>query len=257
MISAEEITAWVGSYMWVLFRVTALIVAAPIVGSRTVPMKIKLGLALALTLVIVPVVPKAPLVDPISAGALVITVNQILIGAAMGLALQFVFGMFVIGGQIIAYQMGLGFSQMVDPQSGLQVPVVSQFYIILLTLIFFALNGHLVLVEVLVDSFTSLPVATNGLTTDGMWSLVEWSAHMYSGAVQMALPAIGSILLINFTFGIVTRSAPQFNIFSIGFPVTMIMGFFIIMMTLTTILPHISKQLAAAFQLIRVVVSGG
>lgn len=257
MISAEEITAWVGSAMWVLVRITALIAAAPILGSRSIPAKIKLGLAVVLTMVLLPLVPKAPLVDPLSSSALLITVNQVIIGAAMGLALQLVFGMFVIGGQIIAYQMGLGFSQMVDPQSGTQVPVVGQFYIILLTLIFFSLDGHLALIQVLSDSFVSLPVGANGLSKDGVWALVAWGSNMYVGAVQIALPAIASILLINLTFGVVSRSAPQFNIFSIGFPVTMIMGFFIIMSTLTTILPHITAQLSAAFSLVKLLISGG
>ncbi len=256
MFSTEELTSWVGSAMWVLVRITALIAAAPILGSRTVPAKIKLGLALVLTMVLLPLVPKAPFVDPLSSSALLITINQIIIGIAMGLALQLVFGMFVIGGQIIAYQMGLGFSQMVDPQSGMQVPVVSQFYIVLLTLIFFSLDGHLALIQVLSDSFVSLPVGTNGLSKDGMWALVAWGSEMYVGAVQIALPAIASILLINLTFGVASRSAPQFNIFSIGFPITMIMGFFVIMATLTTILPHITKQLAAAFGLVKLLVAG-
>jgi flagellar biosynthetic protein FliR len=256
MLSTEEITAWVGSAMWVLVRITSLVASAPILGSRTVPARIKLGLALVLTMVLLPVIPKAPLVDPISSAALLITINQIIIGVAMGLALQLVFGMFVIGGQIIAYQMGLGFSQMVDPQSGMQVPVVSQFYIILLTLIFFSLDGHLALVQALSDSFVSLPVGVNGLSKDGLWALVSWGSDMYTGAIQIALPAIASILLINLTFGVVSRSAPQFNIFSIGFPITMIMGFFVIMATLTTILPHITKQLSAAFSLVRLLVAG-
>lgn len=257
MISSEEITAWVGSSMWILVRITALVTSAPILGSRTVPVKVKLGLSLALTMILLPIIPKVPAVDPLSSQAFLITLNQIIIGVAMGLALQLVFTMFVIGGQIIAYQMGLGFSQMVDPQSGMQVPVVGQFYIIVLTLVFFSLNGHLALIQLLSDSFFSLPIGTDSLTKEGLWKLVSWGSQMYVGAMQIALPAIASILLINFTFGVVTRSAPQFNIFSIGFPVTMIMGFFIIMATLTTILPHINRQLSNIFELIKLLVSGG
>jgi flagellar biosynthetic protein FliR len=99
-------------------------------------------------------------------------------------------------------------------------------------------------------------VGVNGLSKDGLWALVSWGSDMYTGAIQIALPAIASILLINLTFGVVSRSAPQFNIFSIGFPITMIMGFFVIMATLTTILPHITKQLSAAFSLVRLLVAG-
>lgn len=242
--------------MWALIRVSALVASAPVVSSTSIPMKVKLGLSLGLTLIIVPVIPAAPVVEPLSADALLIAVHQILIGVAMGLALQMVFTMFVVGGQVIAYQMGLGFSQMVDPQSGMTVPVVSQFYIILITLMFFTLNGHLAMIDVLADSFISMPIAPDGLSAKSMWSLVVWGAHMYAGGVQIALPAIASILLINLTFAVVTRSAPQFNIFSIGFPITIIMGFFIIMATLTTVLPHFERQLSGAFALIRDMIGG-
>ncbi len=243
--------------MWVLTRVAALISTAPVVSSRSVPMRVKLGLSLSLSLLIMPLIPPVPSVEPLSGAAVLITLQQILIGSAMGLILQFVFSMFVIGGQIIAFQMGLGFSQMVDPGSGTQVPVLSQLYVIVVTLLFFALDGHLAMIKTLTQSFSSLPIAVSGLTTDAMWQMILWSGQMYAAGVQIALPAIAAILLVNFTFAVVTRSAPQFNIFSIGFPITMIMGFLIIMLTLKTVLPQFTQQLFNAYELIRVVLSGG
>ena len=257
MISVEQITSFIGSYMWALIRIAALVASAPVISSRTIPSRVKLGISLVLALVIVPIIPAPPAVDPLSGAALLMTLHQVLIGVSMGLALQLVFAMFIIGGQVIAYQMGLGFAQMVDPGSGTQVPVVSQFYIIVVTLMFFILNGHLLLIDVLAGSFQTLPIAPQGLSLDGIWSLVNWGADMYAGGVQIALPAIASILLINLTFAVVTRSAPQFNIFSIGFPVTMIMGFFIIMVTLPVVIPHFSRQLAKVFELVRLLVAGG
>lgn len=227
-----------------------MVTAAPVFGARTVPVKVKVALAFLLTLVIMPIIPTPPAVDPLSGDAILITLNQILIGAAMGLALQLLFAMFVIGGQIIAFQMGLGFAAMVDPGSGTQVPVVSQFYIIVLTLIFLALNGHLVFISVVAESFRSLPIGTTSVSQDGLWALVNWGSTMYAGAVQIALPAIAALLLFNLTFGVVTRSAPQFNIFSIGFPVTMVAGFFIMMATLPTLLPHIERYFGGALELI-------
>lgn len=257
MFSSEDIITFISSYMWALVRVTAFVAAAPVISSNSIPAKVKLGFSLVLTLVIVPVVPPPPVVEAISGDALLIVIHQILIGASMGLALQLVFTMFVVGGQVIAYQMGLGFSQMVDPSSGTQVPVVSQFYIIVITLMFFVLNGHLLLVDTLVDSFRTIPVAPNGLSLNGIWSLISWGSNMYAGGVQIALPAIASILLINLTFAVVTRAAPQFNIFTIGFPVTMVMGFFIIMATLSTVLPQFGNQLSNVFELIRTMLKGG
>lgn len=249
-LASSEIMSWIGAFLWPLFRISAMIAVAPVFGARTIPTNIKLVLSVVLTLVIMPVIPTPPVVDPLSGAAVLITLNQILIGAAMGLALQLLFAMFIIGGQIIAFQMGLGFASMVDPGSGTQVPVVSQFYVILLTLTFLALNGHLIFINVVADSFLSLPIGVNSLSQDGLWMLISWGSTMYSGAVQIALPAIASLLLFNLTFGIVTRSAPQFNIFSIGFPVTMVAGFFIMMSTLPNFLPHLERYLARSFELI-------
>ncbi len=152
--------------------------------------------------------------------------------------------------------MGLGFASMVDPSSGTQVPVVSQFYVIVLTLVFLALDGHLTFISVMAESFHTLPIGVNGLSNAGLWALVNWGGNMYAGAVQIALPAIASLLLINLAFGIVTRAAPQFNIFSIGFPVIMVAGFFIMLVTLTAILPQIKLQVANAFALMRGLAGG-
>lgn len=255
-LASSEIMSWVGAFMWPLFRIAALVGAAPVFGARTVPVTVKMVFAILLTIIVTPILPLPPVVDPLSGEAMLIVMNQILIGGAMGLALQLVFAMFVVGGQIVAFQMGLGFASMVDPSSGTQVPVISQFYVIILTLTFLALDGHLVFVDVVADSFRTMPIGVNGLTKDGLWTLVTWGGKMYAGAVQIALPAIASLLLINLTFGIVTRSAPQFNIFSIGFPVTMVTGFFIIMVTLPAIFPQIYRQLTAAFDLMRWLVNG-
>lgn len=256
-LTTSEIMSWSGSFLWPLFRIGALVGVAPVFGARTIPVRVKLVFSLLLTLVVAPLLPAPPAVDPLSGAALLITLNQVLIGSAMGLALQLVFSMFVVGGQIIAFQMGLGFASMVDPNSGTSVPVLGQFYVILLTLLFLALDGHLVFIDILVDSFRTLPIGVNGLTRDGFWALATWGGHMYAGAVQIALPAIASLMLINLTFGVVTRSAPQFNIFAIGFPITMIAGFFIMLVTLTVMLPQVTKQLSAGFDLMRFLTHGG
>lgn len=255
-LASSEIMSWVGTFMWPLFRIAALVGAAPVFGARTVPVTAKLAFSVVLTMIVVPIMPPVPVVDPLSGDAVLIVLNQLLIGAAMGLALQLVFAMFIVGGQIIAFQMGLGFASMVDPGSGTQVPVISQLYVIILTLVFLALDGHLVFIDVVVDSFRTLPIGINGLTREGMWQLVLWGGNMYAGAVQIALPAIAALLLINLTFGVVTRSAPQFNIFAIGFPVIMVAGFFVMMATLPGLLPQINRQLAAAFEFMRALAGG-
>lgn len=256
-LTSSEIMSWAGGFLWPLFRIAALVGVAPVFGARTIPMRVKMIFAVLLTLVVAPLLPAQPVVDPLSGEAFLITLNQLLIGIAMGLALQSVFAMFVMGGQIIAFQMGLGFAAMVDPNSGESGPVVGQFYVVVLTLMFLALDGHLVAIDILVDSFRTMPIGVDGLTRDGFWTLAMWGGQMYAGAVQIALPAIAALLLINLTFGVVTRSAPQFNIFSVGFPVTILAGFFIMLATLATLLPQVTRQLTAAFDLMRFLVNGG
>ena len=255
-LQAEQLNALVAGFLWPLFRIAAFVGAAPVLGARTVPARVKVAVAVVLTLVLYPLLPPVPALDPLSGAAVLVVAHQVLVGAAMGLVLQMVFNIFVLGGQVIAYQMGLGFASMVDPASGTQVPVVSQFYVLMATLVFFALGGHLALVQWLLDSFRDLPVGAGGLGGDGLWALVLWGGGLYAGAVRVALPAIGAILVLNLTFGVVTRAAPQFNVFSIGFPVTLLMGFVVMLATLGVVLPKVGDFLAAGLALGRRVLGG-
>jgi flagellar biosynthetic protein FliR len=255
VLTSTEITSWIGSYLWPMFRIAALVASAPIFGVRFIPVRVKLVLAVALTILVAPTLHSLPQVDPLGLDGLLIIAHQILVGLVMGFAMNLVFSVFTIGGQIIAMQMGLGFASMVDPQMGTQVPVISQLYIILVSLTFLAFNGHLILLQVLVDSFNTIPIAPHGLTRDGFWLLVSWGGQMFKGAVIMALPAIAALLVVNMALGIVMRAAPQFNILSIGFPITLTLGFFIILVTLPIFIPQVTQQMNAGFGLIESVLS--
>jgi len=169
----------------------------------------------------------------------------------MGFVLQLVFGALVIAGQSIAMSMGLGFASAVDPQNGVQVPVVSQYFLILATLAFLALNGHLVLIATLVESFHSYPVAVNPWPENLAWHIVLWASNMFKGALLIALPALASILLVNLSFGVLTRTAPQLNIFAVGFPITILSGFIVVLLSLPGLLPKLSSLLEDAFSLMR------
>jgi len=251
VITTAQLTAFVGSLLWPLFRIGALIMAAPVFGARMVPMRVRAGLSVLVTLAMMPILPAPPAVEVFSAGAIMIIAQQILIGVMMGLALQIVMSAVITGGQLIAMQMGLGFAAMVDPQNGAQTPVLSQFYVLMVLLIFLSLNGHLVMLEVLRDSFVHIPIGKAVMPLDSIWLLIQWSGQIFAGAVGMAIPAIASLLIVNFAFGIMTRAAPQMNIFAIGFPITMMLGFGVILATLPSVLPHSSNLFNDAYHLIR------
>lgn len=249
--TSTELLSLLAGYLWPLFRIAALVSSAAVFGGRLLPMRVKLIFILALTIVIAPVLPPPPAIEMFSLMGFVVVLQQVLIGLAMGFTLQLVFGAFVLGGQVIALTMGLGFASLNDPASGVVVPTVSQIYSIFVTLVFFAINGHLVMIQVITESFYSLPVAATGISVAGIWSLLEWAGYMFSGAVLMALPVVASMLVVNLGFGVMTRASPQLNIFAIGFPVIMTMGFIVILFSMPSITPQFENLLQGGFDLMR------
>ncbi|NOQ81655.1 MAG: flagellar biosynthetic protein FliR [Methylophaga sp.] len=254
-LSTAEISGLLGNYLWPFFRIAALVMAAPIFSSNFVNTRSRLLIAIAISIAIVPSIPdSAPAIEPLSGAGLLIVAHQILIGACMGFMLQLLFNAFIIGGQIIAMQMGLGFASMVDPQNGVTVPVISQFYLIFVTLIFISLNGHLILLQVLAESFITIPVMPSGLPHTSFRDLVGQASWMYASGVLVALPAIGSLMMVNLAFGILSRAAPQISPFSIGFPMTIILGFAIIFVTLPSMANHMLTMSDHILQMIRLLV---
>ncbi len=256
-LTMAEITGWIGSFLWPFFRIGTLFMVAPVTGSSNIPVRVRLMLSLAVTLLVMPLIDSVPEVTPFSWAAIAIVLQQLLIGAAMGFALMLVFSAIVTGGQLIAMQMGLGFASMVDPQNGTQVPVLSQLYILMTTLLFLGMNGHLILIQLLVESFRLLPIGETGIGADGFHAIAAWGTQMFAGALWLALPAMASLLVVNIAFGVMARSAPQLNIFAIGFPVAMIMGFVVILYTLPSVVPQFSQILERGFDLVQYLLLGG
>lgn len=250
-ITGGEIVAWLGTLLWPLFRIGAMMTIAPVFGAQSVPVRIRVVLALAITMVTMPMLPAVPQVELFSADSLLIIVQQILIGMMMGLAVQVVFNAVITGAQVIAMQMALGFSLMVDPQNGTQVPVLSQLYVLLVTLVYLAVDGHLILIDILVQSFVTMPIAVDGLVPRDLLQVAHWGAQIFTGAVVIALPAIASLLVVNLAFGVMTRAAPQLNIFAVGFPITMMLGFGVILATLPSVAPQAMSLFDAAHEVIR------
>ena len=255
-ISAAEVTAFVGSLLWPFMRISAMLMAIPVIGTRLVTVRVRVATAMLITFLVMPLLPAMPEVEPMSLAGLTVSVQQVLIGLAMGFTLQMVLAALTIAGEAIAMSMGLGFASMVDPQNGVNVPVLSQFFLIMGTLLFLALGGHLMIIQLVVNSFQTLPVGESGLQRESFMTLVSFASQMFIGAVWVALPALISILVITLAMGVMTRAAPQLNIFSVGFPVTMMMGFIILMLIMPTVLPRFNQLLLQGMQVSQTIGGG-
>ena len=234
--SDAQLQQWLADFFWPFVRVGAALMAAPIFSVRQVPMRWRVLLAVLITVLIQPLIPPSPVVGPWGADGVMIALQQIGIGAMMGFVVQLAFNALIFGGQVMAYSMGLGFANMMDPINGVQVPVVSQYWLILAMLAFLLGNGHLLLLGSVAQSFHILPVAVDGLSRAGLWGVVAWSSRLFAAGLLMALPVIIALLLINIGMGVVSRAAPQLNIFAIGFPITLLMGFILIWVTLPQVM---------------------
>ncbi|MGB5452757.1 MAG: flagellar biosynthetic protein FliR [Sedimenticolaceae bacterium] len=243
-----QISQWMAGFIWPLLRIGAMLMAAPVFNIRQVPVRFRMLMAVLITLLVQPVLPPSPVVSVFSTDALLIAVQQILVGVALGFLMQMAFQALIFGGQVMAYSMGLGFANMMDPTNGVQVPVVAQFWLILAMLAFVMMNGHLVLISAIVDTFTVIPVATDGLSRSGIWELLSWGSRMFAAGVLMAMPVIVALLLINIGMGVVSRAAPQLNIFAIGFPITLMMGFLLIWVTLPQVMTNFGSLVTEAFE---------
>lgn len=242
-----QIGAWVASFMLPMFRVTSMLMTMPVFGTTLVPRRVRLYFALAITVVIAPVLPPMPEVHALDLSALLLIGEQVIIGAGLGLFLQLFFQAFVVAGQILSIQMGMGFASMVDPTNGVSSAVIGQFFTMLVTLVFLGMNGHLVVIETLVESFTTMPVGS-GLLVSNFWDLANGLGWVLGAGLKLVLPAITALLVINIAFGIMTRAAPQLNIFSIGFPLTLVLGMGILWLTLADILNQYQPLAIQALQ---------
>lgn len=249
-ITTGQLEAWLALYLWPFLRIGACFMMAPIFGAGFVPPRVRLFLAGAITFIVAPLIP-APNVAVFSFAAVIVTIHQLLIGFASAFVLQLIFDALAMGGQLLANTMGLGFAFNVDPLRGVSTPVLGQMYMILVTLLFLAIDGHLVLIEILVQGFTTLPIGMSGLDSELIWRVAQWGTQLFAGALVVALPGMAALLVVNLAFGVMSRAAPTLNLFAVGFPISLISGLVIMYIGLPSVLAAFNQSLDAAFGLIR------
>ena len=222
-LSVPEITAWLGQWWWPFLRVAAALWMLPVFGDSRVTTPVRMLFAAMLSLLVAPMMPKMPAIDPFSLGAVVLAFEQIIFGLLFGLCVVLFFLILTMAGQILSMQMGLAMAIMNDPINGDTAPIIGQMMLIFCTLLFLALNGHLLTLELLVSSFRQWPVGSSVFQLDlnSVVNLLGWSI---SSALALTMPAVVAMLLVNLTFGVMNRVAPSLNIISLGFPMTLLLG---------------------------------
>ncbi|MDT0633371.1 flagellar biosynthetic protein FliR [Spectribacter hydrogenoxidans] len=248
--TVEQLAAWVNAFFWPFLRVGAMTIAAPVFGSRMIAARARLTLAVAVTIALMAILPPPPVLATFSVAWWTAVLQQMLIGLTMGFVLQLVFEGIVLGGMVIAMGAGLGFATLADPLRGVQTPVVSQYFVILTTLLFLALGGHLALISFVATSFHTLPVGAIGFTPDVARAVADYGVHLFAGAMQIALPATLAILVVNLSFGIISRSAPSLNLFAIGLPAALLFALAVLPMTLDAMAVVFERRLEQAWAFI-------
>lgn len=242
-IASADLNAMIAAFIFPLARILALLSAAPPYNSGSLPRRARLILGLAITLAIAPGLDNLPAIAPASGIGLLVMAEQMLIGYAMGFSLRLVFSAIDLAGTVFSTQMGLGFATIYDPMSTSQTPVVSEMIGILALLMFMAIDGHLMVLSTLAQSFRALPIGV--LPGSASWAnLANAVAIVFSAGLLLALPIITALLITNTALGILGRVSPQLNLIVIGFPVTIALGF----AALYVALPYLIQPLLQLFE---------
>lgn len=247
-INVADITHWVSRLWWPSLRIGGFVATAPLASEKTIPSRVKIVLTLALTVLLAPQAPVPDALSIFSAPGLLTAVQEMLIGAAIGMVMELAFEALTFAGQTVSMTMGLGFATLVDPQRGASVPVLGQLFMIMGTLTYLTLNGHLVLLGALANSFQTLPIGAANVDQDFLLSVATWGGRIFETGLLVALPAVVALVIVNMALGVVTRAAPQLNLFGIGFTITLICGFFVLIVGLDGIMVGISKLIDTALK---------
>jgi flagellar biosynthetic protein FliR len=248
MLSFDMILASMTLFAAPFLRLSAMMAVAPVFSASGFNVRTRALFAVLIAALVAPSLPAPPVDSLLSGAGVLMGIREIGVGLVLGFIVQMAFGAAVFAGQAISMTMGLGFAMAVDPQNGVQVPVISQLYVILATLLFLALDGHLLLIAAVVESYQLIPIGVAGLPVASLSAVVALGTMVFAGGILLALPALTALLLINVAFGIVTRTAPQLNIFAVGFPVTILAGLFIMFLVMPGFIEALTQLIGSSLQ---------
>lgn len=250
-LSSNELIALIVSFMWPLTRILGLIAIAPPFGNNSVPVQVKLMLGVMLALIVAPTIPPMLEADPMSITGIMILMQQLVIGLAMGFMVRIVFAGIEMAGEVIGLTMGLGFATFFDPQTQGRTSAISQILVLVSTLLFLTLNAHLAVFAALIESFKTIPISTSLTMGFSFQKLAIWGEQIFSISLRLSLPFVAALLIANVALGILTRAAPQLNLFGIGFPITIGVGFLMLNMGFPYMLLPIENVFQSAIEAIQ------
>jgi flagellar biosynthetic protein FliR len=252
--SAADVSLWVGRLWWPSLRIGGFIMAAPVASEMTIPSRVKLIFGLSLAFLLAPMAPSPANLSIFSGAGLLTAVQEILIGIGIGLVMALAFEALTFAGQTVSMTMGLGFSTLVDPVHGNNVTVLGQIFMIVGTLMYLSLNAHLMLLGALANSFQTLPIGAANIDKDFLMAIASWGARIFETGLLVSLPIVISLVIVNMALGVITRAAPQLNLFGIGFTITLLSGFFVLTVGLDNVMFSIRNlidtSLKAAVELV-------
>ena len=240
--------------IWPMLRLSAFLAFTSIFSIRAVNMRIRISLGFAMAFFVSQQI-EIPKIDPVTADGLMEIFRQILIGLTFGLVFQVATAALVVAGQVISGSMGLSMANMVDPNMG-NVPVLSQLFNIMGTLVFLGLGGHLIVFGLVIESFKLIPIGQPFFSQDMLGKMINWSAMMFLGALLIALPVMMTLLFVNIGLGFVARAAPSLNIFTVGFPALILTGFIVMVFSMGSNVARIDWVWTQAFMMLRSYLGG-
>ncbi|MAE69974.1 MAG: flagellar biosynthetic protein FliR [Gemmatimonadetes bacterium] len=215
-----------GRFILVFMRLATLLALAPFYGFKNVSVRVRIGLALLIALILTPVVDVPDLEESPLSQFVLLGLKEIAIGGFLGFALSIVFAAAQFAGHIAGFQMGLAMANTVDPQGQVSLSVVGEFFYVLAVLLFLVFDGHLFVLKTVVHSFELVPVDAFSLNGGAMRHMVRLTSDLFGLAVQLAAPVIAALFATSVTLGLIARTVPQMNVFIVGFPIKIGLGFF-------------------------------